>query len=73
MSLMDKILSTAVIMWGIALLVGVVMLFIGDVTERDEIFKASEYFIYGLHGLLFVGICIWGLAGIWMYLQEMWG
>ncbi len=73
MSLMDKILNTALIMWSISFIVGIAMLFIGDATGRDEICKASVYFMYGLIGLLFAGICIWGLAGIWMYLQEMWG
>lgn len=73
MSLMDKILNTASIMWGISMIVGVLTMLIGAVAERDVIVTASIYFVVGLIGLVAIALGIWGLAGIWMYLQEMWG
>lgn len=73
MSWMDKIINTAVIIWVIALLVGVVMFFIGDAAERDEISKASEYFLYSLLSLPLAALAIGLLIGVWMNLQEMWG
>ena len=73
MSLMDKILDTALLMWGISMMVGVLTMLIGAVAERDVIVKASIYFVVGLIGLVAIALGIWGLAGIGMYLQEMWG
>ena len=73
MSLMDKILETAGIMWGISMVVANLAILIGAVAKRDVIVNASLIFMGILLGLAFLAFCIWGFAGIWMYLQEMWG
>ena len=73
MSLMDKIMNTARIMWSISLIVGVAFYLISEITDNDKFIKASMYFIFGLIGLLFAALGIGWLAGVWMNLQEMWG
>lgn len=40
MSLMDKILNTAIIMWGVSMTVGMLTMLIGAVAERDVIVTA---------------------------------
>lgn len=73
MSLMDKILNTAGIMWGISIFVAMLATLIGAVAERDVIVHAGLIFVGILFGLAALAFCIWGSAGIWMYLQEIWG
>lgn len=73
MSLMDKILDTARIMWSISFIVGVAFYLISEITDNDKFIKASMYFIFVLIGLMGAALGIWWLSGIWMYLQEMWG
>lgn len=73
MSLMDKILETAGIMWGISMVVANLAILIGSVAKRDVIVNASLIFMGILFGLAALAFCIWGFAGIWMYLQEIWG